>query len=133
MAALEKMPNGQRILIVEDEYFLANDAKELIASLGAHVVGPAGTIAEARELAATTDLDLAIIDLNLRGEMAYELVDEMMARAVPVILTTGYDSDGLPVRFSRCDIVQKPYGANLLTDYIGRHLPALTRRDPGTD
>ena len=58
---------GKRILIVEDEYFIAADLKRALAEAGAIVVGPAGTLASAQALV-DDDIDLALLDVNLDGE-----------------------------------------------------------------
>jgi CheY-like chemotaxis protein len=60
---------GRRILVVEDEYFLADDIHHALAQLGAEVVGPVPTLRGALEvLADESRIDAAVLDINLRNE-----------------------------------------------------------------
>jgi DNA-binding NtrC family response regulator len=54
------------------------------------VIGPAATIAEADHLISERSPDLALVDFNLRGELATGLIDRLHGRGIPVIVTTGY-------------------------------------------
>jgi CheY-like chemotaxis protein len=56
------------VLIAEDEPLIALDLRELIESIGGTVCGVANCAEEAIELAARTDPDLILIDINLEGE-----------------------------------------------------------------
>ncbi|MEN2786558.1 response regulator [Sphingomonas qilianensis] len=80
------------VLIVEDEYFLAKKLTDALGQLGAHVVGPFGSVKDALKcVAAKGRIDAAVLDLNLAGEMTYGIADALRARGVPFVLTTGYD------------------------------------------
>ena len=56
------------------------------------VVGPAATVAEAEKLLLSHALDVAVVDINLRGEQAYGLIDRLHAHGVPIIVASGYDA-----------------------------------------
>jgi hypothetical protein len=62
-----------RILVIEDEYFLADDLKRVLRSEGAEVVGPTGERSEALRLIDRDGFDIAVIDINLHDELAYPL------------------------------------------------------------
>ena len=62
----EKLPNGTRVLVAEDEPLLALDMAELLRSVGAEVVGPATTVKQALELLFHTQVHCAVLDVNLR-------------------------------------------------------------------
>ena len=82
---------GTRILLVEDSWHVGNAIKRLFRSLGADVVGPAATIADAERLIAEGKPDVAIVDINLRnGERANPLLDRLQEEGIPVIVITGY-------------------------------------------
>ena len=74
-----KAANGAvpSVMIVEDEMLVALDLQESIKSLGYEVVGPYGRLAEAIEGAETQAIDFAILDLNLNGEMTYDLAAQL--------------------------------------------------------
>lgn len=64
--------SGRRILIVEDEYFLADDIVRALQALGARTVGPFGELREAADaIDADIAIDAAIVDINLRTEMVF--------------------------------------------------------------
>ncbi len=65
--------DGLRILIVEDDYYLATDARAIIEGAGGQVVGPFGTAEDARSAMETDGADLAVIDINLGCGPAFDL------------------------------------------------------------
>lgn len=100
---------GCRILIVEDEYLLADDLREALLDVGADVIGPVGSVEEAMVLTRSTiPVHAAVLDINLRGEMIFPVADELMAHGVPFIFATGYDSWALPDRFDAVPRLDKP-------------------------
>lgn len=100
---------GRRILVVEDDFFIAEDMVATLAAAGVEVVGPASTVSAALGLIEEADrLDAAVLDVNLQGEMAYPLADALVARAVPFMFATGYDRGALPARFAGVTVCEKP-------------------------
>jgi CheY-like chemotaxis protein len=98
---------GARILLVEDSWHVGNAIKRLLRALGADVAGPAATIADARRLIADRKPDVAIVDINLRGERANPLLDRLEEEGIPVIVITGYTEVSLqPGKVEA--ILQKP-------------------------
>jgi CheY-like chemotaxis protein len=67
----EQQPlSGCRVLIVEDEYFLAADLQAALKSLGANVIALVGDLDEALDLLTNGGFDIAVVDINLRGRLA---------------------------------------------------------------
>ena len=81
---------GVRVLVVEDIWHVARALKGLLEGLGMEVIGPAATVSEAEEHAAAQMPELALIDINLKGEMAYSLIDHLHDEGVPIIVVSGY-------------------------------------------
>jgi CheY-like chemotaxis protein len=81
---------GARILVVEDHWQIASVLKTLLDDMGAEVTGPVATVAEAQRLTAEQKPDLAVVDINLRGEMAYALIDQLYSQGVRLVVVTGY-------------------------------------------
>jgi DNA-binding response OmpR family regulator len=98
-----------RILIVEDEYYLAEDLAHCLRQEGAQVIGPVGTLAEAADLVEREQFDCAILDMNLRGDMAYPVADRLREAEIPFLIATGYNSASLPDRFTNVPRVEKPF------------------------
>jgi len=77
-----------RILIVEDEPLTGFDIAATLKALGFEPVGPAPTVGAARELLAS-GVDGAIVDYDLNGEPADALIQDLVRRAVPFVVSSG--------------------------------------------
>ena len=82
--------NGLRILLVEDDLLIAMDMEEVLRDLGCEIVGPYGRLSDAIKAAGELPFDGAIIDLNLRGELSFPLIEALRTRSVPCLLCSGY-------------------------------------------
>ena len=104
-----------RVLIVEDAWHVAKALKSALEQMGMHVVGPAATTAQAIDLAAAQRPELAIVDINLKQEKSYGLIDELHEQGVRVIVMSGYAAP-LVSKDSVAAILQKPFsGSELIT------------------
>jgi DNA-binding NtrC family response regulator len=103
--------SGVRVLLVEDTWQVGAALKRLLEDLGANVVGPAATVAEAERLIAEHSPDIALVDVKLRSdELSYGLMDDLHRRGISVIVTSGYAV--LPERLEKvAAIVKKPFTA----------------------
>ena len=81
---------GARVLILEDEYFIADDLARALREAGGEPVGPVSTVKQAEELVALGGLDAAILDLNLRGEMASDFIRRLATAELPCLIVSGY-------------------------------------------
>ena len=116
------LPANPRLLIVEDSYFVTVDLEAMCAAHGWEVVGPAARVEQALLLARTSDFDAALLDINLAGEMSWEVADVLTARGIPFTFTTGYDhATILPARLSKANVVTKPYRFDDLATRV-RHM-----------
>jgi DNA-binding response OmpR family regulator len=100
---------GLGILLVEDSPDVGEAVKAMLSSLGADVVGPAATTAEAERLLLDHALDVALVDFHLRGgEVSSALIARLHEQGVPVIITSGSEMDFLPsVKITT--ILEKPF------------------------
>ena len=62
------MKTSTRILIVEDEFALAEDLKLRLEKMGYVVEGPASTYEKAVDLLESRPIDLAILDIRIKGD-----------------------------------------------------------------
>ena len=100
---------GRRVLVVEDEYFLADDIVRALTVLGARIVGPYADLDEAIEVVdRDIAIDAAIVDINLRNEMAFPLVRVLRSRKVPFVFTSGYDRSSIEPEFQDVRLWGKP-------------------------
>ena len=86
---------GLRALVIEDSWIAADAIKSILESTGLDVVGAAGTLAEAERLSGMHELDIAVVDIELHGEMTYGLIEQLCDRGVCVVVVSGYE---LPAR-----------------------------------
>ena len=99
---------GVRVLVVEDHWHVAKNLKALLKAEGLVVIGPVATVAEARRLAAEQKPALAVVDINLKGELTYPLIDQLHTQDVRVVVVTGYAV--LPQATEKVvAILQKPF------------------------
>jgi DNA-binding response OmpR family regulator len=105
---------GKCILIVEDEIIVALDLADKITADGAKVVGPVSTANAALDVIANTELDGVILDVNLRGEMAFPVADVLADRHIPFVFMTALDAGDIPSRHANVCRVQKPVSTEVI-------------------
>ena len=99
---------GKRVLVAEDDYFIAKGLARSLKAAGAEVVGPVPTVAEALEALRNTVVDAAVLDINLRGEPVFAVADVLMACDVPFVFATGYSASAIPDRYAPVPRCEKP-------------------------
>ena len=111
---------GRRILILEDEFLVALAAAQSLEDAGATVIGPAYRIAEALELVAAGDIDLALLDINIGGAVSDEVAAALKADGVPVVYATGY-GEGM-AGSGAAHVLDKPYTDEAMITALTRAL-----------
>jgi CheY-like chemotaxis protein len=99
----------RRVLVVEDEYFIADDMARALSSLGGEVVGPVPTLDKALALVAAERVDAAVLDINLKGQTVFPVADALRERGVPFVFATGYDQSAVPVEYEDVPRWEKPF------------------------
>jgi DNA-binding response OmpR family regulator len=106
---------------VEDHWHVANAMRLLLETEGMEVSGPASTMVDALRLATEQKLDLAIVDINLKGKMAYGLIDQLHDRGVRIVVVSGYAL--LPRLTGKvAAVLQKPFNGPELLAALRRTL-----------
>jgi len=100
--------SGTRVLVVEDDYFIATELCNTLSRRGATIVGPAADVAEATALVRSEPIDIAVLDINLHGELVFDLARELRRRGTTSILATGYDPGVLPEDLVSLSYLEKP-------------------------
>jgi DNA-binding response OmpR family regulator len=111
-----------RLLLVEDEFLEALHLEQELAAAGYEIVGPFHSLAAGLEAAQGAELDLALLDVNLRGERVYPLADELTAQGVPFVFLSGYLAIDLPERFRARPRLSKPHEPAVLLRELRRLL-----------
>lgn len=103
-----------KVLVVEDESLVALDIENMLEEMGCKVVASVPRLVKALDLASRLDFDLAVLDINLAGEVVYPLAFRLAERGIPFLFSTGYSTADLPLELRDRPILRKPVmSANL--------------------
>jgi DNA-binding response OmpR family regulator len=100
-----------RILIVEDEPFVALEIEHILRSAGFEIASSVPSVEKALAALNTCDCDLAVLDANLRGESAEPVGLALRKRGKPFLFVSGYGRSYLPVCFNDSPLLSKPFNA----------------------
>ncbi len=102
-----------RVLIVEDEALVAMLLEDMLIDAGYAVAGTASAISQALEFVASAaaDFDVAILDVNLRGQPIFPVAEALAEAGKPFVFATGYGAGSLPEAWRDRPTLQKPFGA----------------------
>ena len=119
---MNAQPLPPRVLIVEDEWLLAELLEATIRGLGFDVVGPTSNVADALALLAAEPVTIAMLDVSLGGtQRSFAVARELLERKIPFAFITGYSHTDLPPEFSGQALLNKP----LRSEIIGPKLRSL--------
>ena len=104
------LPDGCRILIVEDELLIALFLQDTLEDEGCRIVGPVGRVDEAFLLVERGGIDAALLDASLAGEPVTAVADALEAGNVPFVFHSGYGPEHLPQHHRHRPLLRKPCG-----------------------
>jgi DNA-binding LytR/AlgR family response regulator len=110
----------RRVLVVEDQYLVADEMRRAVQALGGEVIGPAPRAEIGLQLLGGEGVDLALLDINLGAEDVYPLAMELSRRGTPFIFATGCEPWIVAEEFRAAPRLEKPITAKALTDAIQR-------------
>ena len=114
---------GRTVMLVEDEAIVALAVNDSLTDLGFSVIGPFSRVSDACRALQENQVDAAILDINLDGEMVYSLAELLTARKIPFVFATGYGAESIEARFEHIPILQKPIEKDMLTRVFMRAAP----------
>jgi DNA-binding NtrC family response regulator len=103
-----RLLEGKRILVLEDDFYLAQDEKALLEQAGAEVVGPFGSAPHGSGLPGEGRVDGAVVDINLGLGPSFDFAQALEDRGIPFVFVTGYDAAVIPDELSHIERVEKP-------------------------
>lgn len=98
-----------RVMIVEDELLVAMLIEDTLTDAGYEVVGPFSNLTDALRAAREAEVDVALLDVNLRGERVYPVAEVLKSRAIPFMLLSGYGREAIPASRSHWAACSKPF------------------------
>ena len=116
-----------RILIVEDEAFIALTLEDMLEELGFAVAGTVSHVAEAIEAIGREAIDGALLDVNLGTQKIDPVADLLAERGCPFIFTTGYGRSGIPATHADRPVLQKPFRMDDLAIILRAELNSVVR------
>lgn len=119
MAATKPLA-GVSVLVLEDDYYLADDARHALEQAGAAVLGPCPAPDEAVALARSARAQCAVVDINLGSGPSFEPARELLGLGVPIVLVTGYDQEVIPEDLRDVPWMPKPITGPALVAAVDR-------------
>lgn len=98
-----------RILVVEDEYLIADELARMLREWGGEVVGPVPTRDMALAKLGSEHVDIALLDINLIGQSVYPVAAALEQRGVPFMFVTGYSHSSVRADFANTPYLDKPF------------------------
>ena len=103
--------SGYRIVIVEDDYYQAQDCRQLLEAAGARVIAVSATVPDLPALLGDGRIDAVLIDINLGHGLSFDFARELKAQGIPFVFLTGYDAVMLPDDLAGSGYLTKPADA----------------------
>jgi DNA-binding NtrC family response regulator len=111
---------GKRVLVVEDEYLVALEVEGVLTDAGCIVVGPFARVRDALGVAEVEAVDVALLDVNVAGEVVFPVAHLLEERGTPFLFVTGYGQAILPRSDWEC--CTKPSQPEHLLEGLARKL-----------
>lgn len=119
------MTTQRNILIVEDEPLISMMLEDFLLSLGNQVAGICETVSEALAACDASSFDIAILDVNLKGESVWPVAARLRELGIPFVLASGGHVDPPPPEFATVPMIDKPYTIDRVTPAIDAALSAV--------
>jgi DNA-binding response OmpR family regulator len=105
---------GMKILVVDDNFLIADMLCEALRGYGCEIIGPAPSVELGKTLveescAGTETLSGALLDVNLDGASSVPIASKLRELGIPFVFLTGYgDQAVLPAEFRSAPRIAKP-------------------------
>ena len=105
-------------MIVEDEPLIAMMLEDFLESMGHSVRGTCDTVSQALEETDKGGFDLAILDVNLKGESVWPVAAALSKVGTPFVLASGGHVEPPPPEFKNAPMIEKPFTIDRVTPII---------------
>jgi len=121
------MSDPLQVLIVDDERLARRSVRSALDAVDdATVAGEAGSVDAAAEQIRTEDPDVVLLDVQMRGETGFDLLDRIDT-AVQVVFVTAYDEHAVRAfEVNALDYLLKPVDPDRLAEALRRARRAET-------
>ena len=112
---MELSLKGMHVLIVEDNFVVADALRFLINAYDGSVTAMVPSVERAFEALASGPVDIAVLDINLNGTSVAPVAEHCLAHGIPFVFLTGYgNSELLPAHLHEHPRFDKPVEAERL-------------------
>lgn len=111
------------ILIVEDEWLIAEDYASTLRGAGHRVVGPCSTVKSALSAIEQNPVDAALLDMELGGEKSFPVAERLHERDIPFTFFSGHAERELPHNLRGQQVLSKPVERATLLATVARMCP----------
>ena len=108
MAQADRAAEGT-ILVVDDEWLIAEDVRLRLRRLGYARVELAHSLSRAITALQNSRPAAALVDLELQGVLTFEVTDALMQWGVPFAVMTGHLREMFPERLGHFPVLEKPF------------------------
>ena len=112
--------NGKHILVVEDNFLIAEDLRQTLEAAGAERTQSVSSVKSALSAAHDQKLDGAVLDLRLRDGDCRAVAEELRRRRVPFVILTGSGKERVPAELQAAPYLAKPVSRNDLIEAAAR-------------
>lgn len=113
-----------RILVVEDDFFIATDIAAALEHAAFEVLGPCPTVLKAMAQLDRGRCDAAVLDASLRNESSLPVARVLAERGIAFVVVTGFSRSQLPAEMATVPVLSKPLHAEDLISHLDRLLSA---------
>ncbi|MET3889736.1 DNA-binding response OmpR family regulator [Bosea sp. OAE506] len=109
-----------RILIVEDDPFIAMDIEAAVAEQ----FGPAAelivvdSVSQAHRAATAASLSCALLDIDVVGGKTFEVAANLLLRGTPFAFVSGSTPSDVPEPLRKVRFLRKPFSTREITSFV---------------
>ncbi|WPZ33953.1 GAF domain-containing protein [Thalassobaculum sp. OXR-137] len=108
-------------LLLEDNLIIALASEEMLRNVGADHVWICSTVDQALRVIETSDIDFAVLDVNLGDRNAGDVARELSRRGIPFMFVTGYgEKSPLKQTYPHAPVLQKPFAEERLSSALAQ-------------
>ncbi len=101
--------DGYRVIVAEDEVFLAADIVQMLKAAGAEIAGTAKSVQTAMLLARSAVFDCAVLDVKFQDGNIDPVADLLYRQGIPLVFVTANETARLNNNWPKAKIVTKPF------------------------
>lgn len=126
----ERALAGLRVLVVEDEMLISLLVEDVLTDQECIIVGPFSEVATALAAARSEAVDLAVLDVNVKGVKVYPVAEALERRGVPFLFLSGYGETAIPAEHPGWVVCPKPFNEQALVAMLVHCHVAAPRNKP---